>query len=694
MVQWYDPRQLLVTGMRVLLSYLLRERVDRRVMDAFVGRQRVFDYSDCVTDDGELWLDYVADVGDGYDSTYEVARQLARRELTEITTADGKPLRRGSILMMGGDQVYPAASRTEYDNRLRLPYERAFPAPHDPQGLEDATLGRGRHPAHGARTGGALCQLAPDPVGIRDRELGLGARPGRALYAAEMDRECVEPGRYPGLFAIPGNHDWYDGLACFTRLFCQQRSIGGLQTYQNRSYFALALPHNWWLLAIDIQLTDYIDKPQRDYFENIIERMDDDDNVILCMGTPSWEPEEGFAVLTKEDFWSSRDSHEFLEKRIFRKAHIKLWLSGDLHYYRRYECRVAEVLDGERAGEPAGEPDEQPDGASEREPIGHMVTCGGGGAFLHPTHTRRKRFQAAVAGRRVEMQERAAYPDRALSRKLASRHFWRLFNPRNAYGVGMITSLMYLVLGWHAVPAMARLHDGIASDQIWKGGLDFAFYFVLHPFALFWLSVFLAMCYGVTPEHYKGWTRASSAMSHLFSHLVAITGLSVLGLYLAPEMAGAIEHAVRWLTDAVSLDTEMIGFDREELEFMGVAVVAVGGFWLGKIVMAGYLIIAVTIANVQGNNAFAMLRIPDYKCFLRMRVCRDRLEVYAIRIDRVGRHGRARGNDPSSQRDGGRPAYPDADPDADPDAEVGLIECFTVPARVPADSSSSSSSAV
>ena len=49
---------------------------------------------------------------------------------------------------------------------------------------------------------------------------------------------------------MPGNHDWYDGLKAFRRLFCTGRSIGAWRTRQERSYFACRLTHGWWLLAV------------------------------------------------------------------------------------------------------------------------------------------------------------------------------------------------------------------------------------------------------------------------------------------------------------------------------------------------------------------------------------------------------------------------------------------------------------
>ena len=45
---------------------------------------------------------------------------------------------------------------------------------------------------------------------------------------------------HPDVFAIPGNHDWYDSLVAFSRTFCRpERGFAGCPTRQTRSYFAL-----------------------------------------------------------------------------------------------------------------------------------------------------------------------------------------------------------------------------------------------------------------------------------------------------------------------------------------------------------------------------------------------------------------------------------------------------------------------
>src|SRR5262249_3143996 len=109
------------------------------------------------------------------------------------------------------------------------------------------------------------------------------------------------PAEPPDLYAVPGNHDWYDGLLAFLGLFCRRRNedpwapgrpgriVGGRATQQTRSYFAIRLPHDWWLWGADIQLEGYIDQPQIDFFSHVAQRwMKPGSRLILCTGMPNW----------------------------------------------------------------------------------------------------------------------------------------------------------------------------------------------------------------------------------------------------------------------------------------------------------------------------------------------------------------------------------------------------------------------
>src|SRR3712207_5100025 len=174
MTSWYNPVLLIQTAIRVAISTIFGQFADKR--EAMAATNAIaeqpfnpsFDYSspDKRDENGDLWFDYAADTGDGWDSTFAVFRLLAGEsaELPEIGE-----LPRGRLLVLGGDQVYPTASRAAYGDRLLEPIEEATRI---------------------AAAGSAW----PDPK--------------------------------PDLYVLPGNHDWYDGLASFFGLFCR-RSIKG-----------------------------------------------------------------------------------------------------------------------------------------------------------------------------------------------------------------------------------------------------------------------------------------------------------------------------------------------------------------------------------------------------------------------------------------------------------------------------------
>ena len=217
MVRWFDPHQLVDTAVRVLVSGVFSSYADSREMQAREPAE--------VPDRGgerELWLDYVADLGDGWNSTYSIASLLAAERLEVRSPQDENHVtERGRILVMGGDQVYPVPKAVEYENRMLGPYRAALP--------------------------------------------------------------CAR-GEAPELFAIPGTHDWYDGAVNFTSIFCRNRAIGGWRTIQRRSYFAVRLPAGWWLWGIDIQFGACVDEVQLQYFADVArERVQRGDRIVLCM---------------------------------------------------------------------------------------------------------------------------------------------------------------------------------------------------------------------------------------------------------------------------------------------------------------------------------------------------------------------------------------------------------------------------
>src|SRR5215211_5338017 len=85
-IRWLAPAGLAATGFQVLVAQKFAEFLDRRELQGAVPAECI-DLSG--TEEGELeelWVDYVADTGDGFDATTTVASQLAR---PTIELADG-----------------------------------------------------------------------------------------------------------------------------------------------------------------------------------------------------------------------------------------------------------------------------------------------------------------------------------------------------------------------------------------------------------------------------------------------------------------------------------------------------------------------------------------------------------------------------------------------------------------------------
>lgn len=351
MVGWFDPGPLVTTAFDVIVSTIFGRHSDYRLLEALAtaDQEAFFDYT--LDESGQprdgLWIDYVADTGDGWNSTYAVAYWLTRPSLP-ATGEQGRLVetRPGRLLVFGGDQVYPTANRRDYQDRLVRPFETA------------------------------------------------------RNYSAAPE---------PDVFALPGNHDWYDSLVSFTRLFCSQRWFQGWRTRQRRSYFALKLPGRWWLVATDFQLGSDIDALQVAYFKRVAASMQPGDRIILCSAEPHWVLTETYQALDPE---VNENNLRYLEG-VFERAgaRARVYLAGDLHHYRRHA---------------------HADGTQK-------ITAGGGGAFLHPTHGN---DVSVLAG---GFRQQAAYPSEAISRRLA---WWNLLFPLINPRFGWVTGAIYLLVGW------------------------------------------------------------------------------------------------------------------------------------------------------------------------------------------------------------------------------------------------------
>lgn len=538
MVGWYDPGQLARTGVEVAISSVFGKAADFRMLEALAAPQASFDCTICEAGKPS-WIDYTGDTGDGWNATYSVAYWMTRPQL-EVATEEGThrvTTQPGRVLVFGGDQVYPTASRAEYEARLVAPYEAARKTTSEP---------------------------------------------------------------HPELYAIPGNHDWYDNLVTFTRLFCNKEWFAGWRLRQKRSYFALKLPYGWWLIGTDIQLGSDIDEAQLQYFKEAAKQMEPGDRVILCTAEPHWIFAEQYRT-TNPGYYSEKNL-AFLESHVFAER-IEIFLAGDLHHYRRHEN-------------------------SEKK---QKITSGGGGAFLHPTHGAKfDELQQDVISKNADpaskvYKKQKAYPDETTSRNLTFRNLlFPFLNPL----FGMVTAAVYLLFAWSIFPGLKdqsskRTAIGEAVNQM-----------LLSPVATLIVLVIVGGFILFTDTHFKMFKVIGGGV-HALIHLAAAF---FIGWYSTVLTA-------RWFDMELASTPHIL---------LSALFIAAAGWLIGSFIFGLYLLVSLMVFGRHWNEAFSALKIEDYKNFIRICIGTDgSLTIYPIGIRKVARRWRKTNVDsPAYEPDG------------------------------------------
>jgi hypothetical protein len=457
----------------------------------------------------DVWIDYVSDTGDDVSVSRAVARLLFREYELPDPDRPGELLLapRGDVLIFGGDTAYPVATAKEITNRVLVPFNQVL-----------------------------------EEVGDDRRRVLLG---------------------------IPGNHDWYDGLDGFGRMFRRRHhdeddehrpSVVGissrmLQHYaewarefvrgghiekpralvlsgyvpvQNASYFVLPLTQRVHVLAVDRQLRS-VDRRQRRFFAEWGERYPDVNPWVLLpdpvyrFGGPS---RTGTAMVRALGLDFDARSH--------------FMLSGDVHHYQRLEL----------------------------ERTLH-VTAGGGGAFLHPAHIAR-------AGR---LSPAIEWPEAAQCRALLGQVPWKVARGRSGFLPHLALALLFL-------PAMnvgVRLYEEL--------GL-----MLTAPIAITLVTTFIyALIGGVRrrPRQVLPIALGAGALTALIPVLASLGLTELLRQFqVTPSL---------WL---MAISTFVI------------AVFA------GAFVFGAYLAV-LTRLGLEHTQAFTALDHPGFKHFLRLRVRAD-----------------------------------------------------------------------
>ncbi|HTJ44024.1 MAG TPA: hypothetical protein VL463_18085 [Kofleriaceae bacterium] len=336
-----------------------------------------------------FWFDFVSDIGDGQRAMYTTAlvmqddlfvERLEAGAMCALPANGARPdgwhtLPRGRVLVCGGDTAYPLADRTNLEHHVRAPFTWAY--------RDLVAAGR-----------------------LTDDE-------GRALAPHDF-------------VGIPGNHDYYNELSGFNRMFrapitgeeqlaadkTPPLSLLGFQRRQTASYLALTLPFGWQLWGMDPGDRG-LDTRQELFFRT---QPAPNKLVLVTPGPPiafgrvlidrplaSSLARLGLPLPYASDPMLDGKPPDPSWPRELANGTCRLDIAGDMHHYARYGS----------------------------EPEYKAVVSGAGGAFHHPTYT--------DFG---EVRTEAVYPAKAESRRAVAD---ALFNPRTIFNGGVVNVASFAV---------------------------------------------------------------------------------------------------------------------------------------------------------------------------------------------------------------------------------------------------------
>ncbi|SCU93972.1 conserved membrane hypothetical protein [Cupriavidus necator] len=560
MVNWLSPLQLPFTAMRVAVAMAIGAFADQRMVQAALTTLNPNPPLAVPADeDGGVWVDYLADTGDGWDSTYSMALCVSHA----VTLREqGVTLPRAKVLLLGGDQVYPTPAHEGYRTRFVDPFRAAFPAP-----VETV------RPLH-----------SDQPIKLPDA---------------------------PWMVATPGNHDWYDGLRGFARLFCSGKPVGGWETRQRTGYYALQLPGGWWIWGLDLQLESEIDRPQREYFQKMHTALQPGDRVVLCAPEASWIDEmervrrgERRAVPSIEAKTPRFRSLSEIEGMLGDR--LALVLAGNSHHYAHYVPREG------TAGP-------------------HRITCGGGGAFLHGTHLLPDPPRPIVVGPARQFYElKSAYPEKAASRQLRNRA-WQL--PARNLSFCALVAILYLLFDWIiesaslvSVPGRDQRSfvDRLADLEVRVGNIGEVFHQLFRvmahsPASVVFAAAIVFTCAALSTRDVRRGVRLACVVG-------ALHGLLHLALAVA----------LLWLV--MRLNFHVFGADNAPPVLLFVVEAMLLGGALGGLLFGAWMVLGNALWRLHPEEVFSSQRIADYKCFLRMRFEGGQLTIYPLKLEKVCRH--------------------------------------------------------
>lgn len=325
-VAWYNPFVLYRSVKEMLSTNDQIRNLDRREM--YSPELKLIQVAE-EKRDGDFWWDFVSDTGDGGNATFTVAREIQKDFIERALCSDVE-------LKETLPEKFPRGEL------LVLGGDLAYPG------------------------------ASVEEYQYRLTEMWVAAS---SNPDAQHDRDTLKPS-----LVIPQNHDWFDNISTFTRYFVDTRPEKveinlmsaetqldvtplGTRKLQKQSYFAARLPNNWIILGFDFALVGDIDRQQFAAFFKLFkdEKITKNDNLILLYPEPYWTRHLGDDA---REGYPKR--YQRLEALILKLGcRIRMRLAGDIHHYARETAKA--------------------DAQFHYDDM--LITSGGGGAFLHPTHT-------------------------------------------------------------------------------------------------------------------------------------------------------------------------------------------------------------------------------------------------------------------------------------------------------------------
>ena len=678
----------------------------------------------------EMWFDWMADTGDGGNPTYAIARALAqptlilpefktenskslmfRRPRKEQESSAMEPLPRGDLLVLGGDLAYPTPTLEEYDSRLFVPFEYAMESPpsyhrHDISMKRDGVLTEN---TMCSRISFLVGSLHPDGTDMLSRSVSFSSGapsprnidrhqiPGENLQAEESKRAQLKPSPTfrigstdsltdnavkeveeedsvdscvpPIAYALPGNHDWFDGLATFIQCICMRDWIGGWRLPQTKSYFALQLPHGWWLFGLDLALEDDIDALQYQYFAHVaVCNVGPDDQVIIMTHEPTWSLDAYLNSSCPEDKPLVRSATNL--KQLMRRhlrGKVAMRIAGDIHNYMRHNAEQPLSQSALRAA---------------ASPV--LVVSGAGGAFLHPTHTFPSTFKETGA----QYNLKSNYPSNTQSRIVSMRNLGKGFRRQN-WRFDIIGTTWYFLIVSSFFPR-CDLSALLECDTFAEGASAFSYEIgaiFLEVWTDSWISMLmivgtLLVTFSFADYHHGLYYQTIIGATHTFAHVVCSIALFLvleISVQVAVQdgLAGQSYHSFfasfqglerrimpeTWWTSGISETIMRMALRLFDMpENMATTRTAIctghvsdlsrldyGLYYLGNflylyvlaadvvsLVLGFYLYICVNFFNLHWNEAFSSLRCEDFKSFVRFHIdSSGDLHAYVIGIDSV-----------------------------------------------------------